>query len=309
MSKKFDIYQSVTNRIVEALERGARPWNRPWRTLPGDGVPRNAVSGRPYHGINVMLLWGAAQLRGFSSQRWLTYRQAREAGGHVRKGETGELVVFWKFLRKEKHDEEGHPVLDAEGNPVEETVPIARGYWVFNVEQCEGLPEAVAGLSPVEDPEWDPVPGAEAFVAATGAEIHHGGNRAFYAPHADRIQMPPRERFEEQDTYYGTLLHELTHWTGHGSRLGRRFDRFGSEAYAFEELVAELGAAFLCARLGLASEPREDHAGYIDHWLEVLKKDKKAVFTAASAARSAVEYLENLQDQAESLDEHEEVAA
>jgi antirestriction protein ArdC len=307
MSKKFDIYENVTNRLLEALERGTRPWSRPWRTVPGEGVPRNAVSGRPYHGINVMLLWGASQLRGFSSQRWLTYRQARTAGGHVRHGEKGELIVFWRFLererQRERHDDDGRPVLDEDGLPRKEIIPLARGYTVFNVEQCEDLPESVSGGRET-DPEWDPVPGAEAFIAATGADIRHGGNRAFYAPHADRIQMPPRGRFDQVDGYYDTLLHELTHWTGHESRLGRQFDRFGSEAYALEELVAELGAAFLCARLGLASEPREDHAGYINGWLRVLKRDKKAIFSAASAARSALEYLESLQ-----VEEREELAA
>ena len=296
--KKFDIYQSVTQRILEALERGERPWSRPWRLNPTDGVPRNAVTGRPYHGINVLLLWGAAQLEGYTSQRWLTYRQASEAGGHVRKGERGELIVFWKFLERERLDDDGRPVLGDDGEPQTVTIPVARGYFVFNTEQCEDLPEGLAP-APEADPDWDPAPAAEAFVAATGAQIRHGGNRAFYAPAADRIQMPHREQFAGEDGYYGTLLHELTHWTGAEHRLHRRFDRFGTEAYAFEELVAELGAAFLCARLGLAAEPREDHASYLRSWLKVLKEDHKAIFSAAAAARAATEFLEGLQPNAE----------
>ncbi len=292
MQDKRDIYQAVTDRIIEALERGCPPWVRPWTPTSGDDRPRNAVSGRPYHGVNQLLLWATAQEAGFRTDRWLTYRQARELGGHVRQGEKGTLVVFWKFVEHEERDRDGNVVHDEDGNPRTRVIPFARGYTVFNVEQCDDLPES---MLPVErDPDWEPFEEAERLVQASGARIEHRGNRAFYRRSGDFIRIPPRGAFADQGGYYATLMHELTHWTGHESRLDRKFGRaFGDADYAFEELVAELGAAFLCANLGIQGELR--HEGYISSWLEVLKQDKRAIFRAASLARKAAEYLEGIQ--------------
>ena len=287
MQEKRDIYQAVTDRIIEALERGCPPWVRPWTLGAGDGRPRNAATGRPYHGVNQLLLWATAQEAGYRADRWLTYRQAAEAGGHVRRGERGTLVVFWKFVEREVLDGDGQPVLNEDGRPRTRVIPFARGYTVFNVEQCDGLPGRMQ--VPEEPPGWDPLAEAEQIVQASGARIEHRGNRAFYQRRADFIRVPPRGAFRDQGGYYATLLHELVHWTGHKDRLDRKFGRFGDADYAFEELVAELGAAFLCARLGIRGELR--HEGYINSWLEVLKQDKRAIFRAASRAREAAEYL------------------
>lgn len=288
MQTKKDLYQAVTDRIVQALEQGTVPWVRPWKAQPGDDRPRNAVTGRPYHGINHLLLWATAIERGYQTDRWLTYRQAQEAGGHVRRGEKGTLVVFWKFVEREVLDEQGRPLLDEDGQPRRRVIPFARGYTVFNVEQCEDLPERL--LPREEPPTWSPFEAAEQVVAASGATIRHRGSQAFYSPEGDFICMPPRGSFPTQDGYYATLMHELTHWTGHPRRLARKLGRVHGDAdYAFEELVAELGSAFICARLGITGELR--HEGYIASWLEVLKQDKRAIFRAAARAREAAEYL------------------
>lgn len=291
----FDVYATVTGRIVAALE-DAQKWQRPWTTAfaPSDGGalvrPINAISQRAYQGVNVPLLWSARR----SSPQWATYKQWQSIEAQVRKGEKASLIVFWKRLETVSGDTQE----DSESTNESRARWVARAYSVFNAEQVDGFGEAPA----IPVPTFDPIAQAEDFVAKSGAVIRHGGDKAFYSSHHDFIQMPQRGQFVGSATstaveaYYGTMLHELTHWSGHRSRCNRQLgNRFGSEAYAAEELIAELGAAFLCADLLLHHEPRADHACYIANWLSVLKNDKRAVFTAASKAEQAVRFLSGLE--------------
>lgn len=288
---KRDIYSQVTDQIIAELESGVLPWRKPWSA----GHPAGPVSrplrhnSRAYSGINVLMLWMAALDHGFDAPLWMTFKQAKELGGFVRKGEKGSPVVYAGTLTKEEET--------AEGERETREIPFLKTYTVFNVAQIEGLPGHFTACHPPQINEGQRIARAEAFVAATGAEIAHGGNRAFYAPGPDRVSMPDFASFRSAEAYYGTLGHELIHWTGHGSRLDRQRnkDRFGSEAYAMEELVAEIGAAFLCADLALAPQIREDHAPYIAGWLKALKEDRRAIFTAAAAAQKAADYLHGLQ--------------
>ena len=291
---KTDVYQNVTDSIIARLEQGFRPWFQPWngehaagritRPLRGNGIP--------YRGINVIMLWAAAVERGYAAPIWMTYKQAHELGGHVRKGERGSTVVYANTLTRTDTDEET-------GEESAREIPYMKGYAVFNVEQIDGLPAhytqpAQAIIDPVER-----IAHADAFISSTRADVRHGGNRAFYTMAGDYVQMPPFEVFRDKESYYATLLHELTHWTRHKSRLGRDFGRkrFGDEGYAMEELVAELNAAFLSADLGLTPSPREEHAAYIADWLKALKNDKRAIFAAAAHAQRAADYLHQLQPQ------------
>lgn len=292
---KADVYARVTDRIVEDLAAGVRPWMKPWSAGYAEGRISRPLrhNGTPYRGVNVLLLWGEAQARGFGSPSWMTYKQAQELGGQVRKGEAGSLVVYADRYTKSETNERGEEA--------EREVAFMKGYTVFNVEQIDGLPAQY--LAPVPQP----LPlhqSAEAFFAATGAAFCHGGNRAFYAPARDFIQLPPSAAFRSAESYAATKAHELIHWTGHPRRNAREFGRrFGDRAYAFEELVAELGAAFLCADLGITPEVQPDHAAYLAHWLQVLKEDKRAIFSAAAHAQRAADYLDALQhtDTAEHL--------
>lgn len=299
-----DVYARVTDRIVAELEQGVRPWLKPWSTSHTDGRILRPLrhNGTPYKGINVLLLWGEAIEKGYSSSTWMTYKQAETFGAHVRKGERGSLVVFAdRYTKTESNDQ---------GEDVERSIPFMKAYTVFNVEQIEGLP---AQYQPTPAPDVAPLPlieDAEAFFTGTGAVFRHGGNQAFYAPAADFIQLPPPEAFRDAESYAATKAHELTHWTGHKDRMAREFGkRFGDKAYAFEELVAELGSAFLCADLGVTPETREDHASYLAHWLDVLKSDKRAIFTAAAHAQRAADYLHSLQKLDEAFDEQAAIAA
>lgn len=287
---RFDVHQHITDQVVNAIEQGVGdfklPWNRPAGSITR---PQNIASGQLYRGINVVTLWVEAQIRGYSVPVFGTYKQWQEAGCQVRRGEKASLVVFYK-------EYEVDPDLEAEHDDGKRWV--AKGYWVFNAEQVDGyeLPE-MPQMSPVErDARVD------AFMAGTGAVVQHGGQSAHYDVKADQIQMPDEGLFTGTDTsstteaYYSTLLHEAVHWTGHKSRLDRELGmRFGKDAYAAEELVAELGAAFLCADLAVTPMLRDDHAQYIDHWLNIMKADKKAIFTAAAKANQALEYLHGLQ--------------
>lgn len=284
---KADLYDRVTNQIVASLEKGVRPWMKPWNSAqPSSQVARPLrANGIPYRGINILMLWGAATDNGFTAPNWLTFKQALELGGHVRKGEKGTLVVYAASFSSSETDE-------ATGDESERNIPFLRGYTVFNADQVDGLPDNFKATARAMPAGSERIERADAFVEATGAIIRHGGNRAFYSPGADVVQMPPLQAFRDVESYYGTLIHELTHWTGHDERLARSFGkRFGDKAYAFEELVAELGSAFLSAELGLTPEPRTDHADYLGNWLGVLKADKRAIFTAASHAQRAAEYL------------------
>jgi len=289
-SVRRDLYQHVTDRILEDLERGVRPWLKPWSMskVGGSILPRRH-NGIPYQGINVLLLWSEAMARGYTATTWMTYRQALELGAHVRKGESGTLVVFADRLTRTEDGDDGESV--------ERSIPYLKSYMVFNVEQIEGLPPQYQPQTAAPASAEIRRTQAESFIAATRAIIRFGGDRAYYAPAFDVIQLPPPPAFRDMEGYYGTVLHELTHWTGHASRCARELNghRFGSEAYAFEELVAELGSAFLCAELGITPEVRDDHAAYLASWLTVLKQDKRAIFAAASQAQRAADYVRGLQ--------------
>ena len=286
-----DVYTRVTNRIIADLEKGVRPWLKPWNAPhPAGSITRPLRhNGTPYRGINVMLLWGEAEEKGYAAPIWMTYKQAHELGAQVRKGERGSLVVFANRITRTETNEQGEDT--------EREIPFMRGYSVFNVEQIDALPAHYYAQPANPLPLSQRIESAERFMTATRAEIRHGGNSAFYAPGRDLVQLPPFETFRDAESYYATACHELTHWSGHKSRLDRNFNakRFGDSGYAREELVAELGAAFLCADLGITPEIREDHAAYLGHWLEVLREDKRAIFSAAAHAQRAADFLKSLQ--------------
>ena len=291
-----DVYSRITARIVADLEQGVRPWMKPWHAEHAAGRISRPLrhNGIPYKGINVIMLWSAATTKGYSCPLWLTFKQALELGGNVRKGETGELVVYANSISRTETDDRGEEQI--------REIPFLKGYTVFNAEQCDCLPSRF-GL-PAEPPVLSPlarIDRADRFFAATGADIRHGGTRAFYAEHPDYIAMPPFETFRDAESHAATLAHELTHWTKHDSRLKRDFGRvtWGDAGYAREELVAELGAAFLAADLEITPEVQPDHAAYIATWLKALKDDKRLIFSAAAHAQRAVDYLHSLQPQAE----------
>jgi len=294
-SERQDIYTRITGQIVAALENGVRPWVRPWNAEYAAGRITRPLrhNSQPYTGINILSLWASATEQGFTAPTWMTYRQATELGGHVRKGEKGSPVVYANSITRSQTD-------PATGDDIAHEIHFLKGYTVFNVEQIDGLPAQYTQLSTPHLDAPARIARAESFVAATGATLSHGGNRAFYRPSTDTIVMPPFETFRDAESYYATLAHESCHATAHPSRLARDFGskRFGSEAYAIEELVAELGSAFLCADLDLSLEPREDHAEYLAHWLNVLKADNRAIFTAASHAQRAADFINGLQPSA-----------
>lgn len=285
---KQDIYSKITNHIVAELERGVRPWHQPWNaehTAGRIGRPLRA-NGIPYRGINVVMLWSEAMSKGYAAAHWMTFEQAKHLGGHIRKGERGSLVVYASTIKKTEPD-------SASGDESERDIPFMKGYTVFNAGQVEGLPEQFTTLPQTILDPVQRIAHAEEFFASTGANIQHGGNRAFYSPGEDRIQLPPFETFEDAESYYATLAHECVHWTKHAKRLDRDLGRKrqGDHGYAAEELVAELGAAFLCADLNLTPEVRDEHASYMNHWLKALKSDNRAIFTAAAHAQKAADFL------------------
>jgi len=292
MSKKQDVYSKVTNKIINDLERGNLTWLQPWQAGHAAGQiskPLRAI-GKPYQGINVIMLWASAMEQGFDCPIWLTYKQAAELGGQVKKGEKGSLVVYADtFTRTEANDK---------GEEIETAIPFMKGYSVFNAQQIEKLPEHFyARNTPQHSQPLQRNEQAERFFTSTKAAIQHGGNQAYYSPSTDSIQIPDLQSFHNAEGYFATLAHEMTHWTRHESRLNRDLGRkrFGDAGYAMEELVAEIGAAFLCADLGITPETREDHAAYVASWLKVLKDDKRAIFTAASYAQKAVDHLHGYQ--------------
>lgn len=294
---KTDIYQRITDTIVNQLEQGVRPWIKPWNAEHAAGRitrPLRAC-GQPYQGINVLALWASATAQGFSAPIWMTFKQAKELGGNVRKGEKGSPVVYASTLSRTETDE-------STGEENERQIPYMKGYTVFNAEQVEGLPAQFYALAEPASSTVERIARAETFFAQTGATIRHGGDQASYSVTADMVRMPPIEAFRDAESYYATLAHEMTHWTRHPSRLGRDFGRkrWGDEGYAMEELVAELGAAFVCADLELATEPRDEHAAYIASWLKALKNDNRAIFAAAAHAQRAADHLNALQNAVQS---------
>jgi len=278
---KRNVYKEITEKIVNALKEGIGPWIRPYE---GSGPHRNAYSGRPYRGINILLLEIEAWKRGFASPLWLTYREAQKLGGYVKRGEKATSVIFWKIIEVEEKDQNGNPVIDPKtGRPVVQKIPFARLYYVFNVEQCE-----LSNFQPPESPQPE---GLLAKLYALPEVKLQAGTIPAYYPLKDIIVMPPIKDFKSPDDFWATFLHELTHWTGHESRLNRQLEnRFGDQAYAMEEMVAEIGAAFLGAFVGLPIE-RLQHPEYISNWIRVLENDSKAVFTASRFAQEACDWL------------------
>ena len=270
-TSRADLYSRVTDRVIADLEKGVRPWLRPWsagNTARRLGLPRRH-NGMPYRGINVLVLWGEALDKGYGSAIWMTFKQALALGGHVRKNEHGSMIVYAdRFIRIET---------DERGEDIEREIPFLKAYTVFNVAQIEGLPAHYYAQSQERVGKLELIEAAERFFAATGAVIRHGGDRAYYSPGLDVIQLPDPEVFRDAESYAATKAHELAHWTSQTQRVGRDFGgkRFGDTGYAREELVAEVGAAFLCADLGISLEPREDHASYIGHWLNILREDNR----------------------------------
>jgi len=284
---RASLYDDITNRIVAELEAGRVPWVQPWGTAAAKAplaMPANAATGRQYSGINVLILWGAVIEHGFPVQSWLTFRQALSLGGHVRKGERGTTVVYAdRFIpddEKKRAQETGEEA---------QAIPFLKRFTVFNVAQCEDLPDDFAVSPPAPGPGLIE-PRVEALIKATGIDFRIGGDRAFYVPAHDYVQVPPPQAYFETINWHRTALHELGHATGHASRLGRDLTgSFGSKKYAFEELVAEMNAAFCCASLGIV--PTVRHADYIGSWLEVLREDNRAIVRAASQASKAADWL------------------
>ncbi len=285
---KQDPHSRITCRILSELEQRTRPWMKPWSggDMAASGMTRPLrATGQPYRGINVILLWIEAQASGFVSPSWMTYRQAQALGAQVRKGERGASIVYYGDSSKTVQDEQT-------GEDKERGFRFLKTYTVFNVAQIEGLPERLHFV-PEPTPELERIEAAEAFFDRIPATVNHGGDRAYYIPSADRIQLPPFAAFHDVHSYYTTRGHETVHWTCHKSRLDRSFgrERWGDAGYAREELVAELGAAFLAADLGLSLEPRPDHASYLASWIKVLQNDTGAILQAAAHAERAVAYL------------------
>ena len=280
-----DAYQVITDRIVAQLERGVVPWQKPWRG--GEQMPRNLISGRDYRGVNVFLLHAMS----YESPYWLTYKQASELGGHVKQGERACPVVFWKRLQ----------VADMTEPTGNKAIPFLRYYSEFNVAQSEDIPADKIPVQSVTKREHCPIAAAESIVAAMPKlpEIKHGGGRACYSPSLDCVTMPVPERFQSGQDYYSVLFHELTHSTGHASRLNRKgisgeegeWSAFGSTPYAKEELVAEMGAAFLSGQAGIVERTLDNSAAYVQAWLARLKEDRRLIVQAAAAAQKAADFI------------------
>jgi antirestriction protein ArdC len=284
-NERQSLYGEVTARIIAELEQGRLPWVQPWDAARCPcTMPRNAVSARAYSGINVLILWAAAIDGGYAGQRWLTYRQAEAVGGHVRRGEKGTVVCYAdRFTPKD--EAENAQAEDREAR----TIAFLKRFTVFNVDQCDGLPEAMTSTPVLPDPVLA-IAEADRVIAASGADFRVGGSEAYYSPLQDFVQVPPQAAFHDPVNWYRTALHELGHFTGHRSRLDRdQSGAFGSASYAKEELVAEMSAAFTCASLGIVPSVR--HSDYIGSWLAVLRGDEKAIFRAASAATKAADFL------------------
>ena len=274
----------ITQEIIARLESGTKPWIKPWRGVPVSRPLR--ACGIPYRGMNVFWLWMVADMCGYASPFWMTYNQANELGAQVRKGEKSTIAIFYKSYTKEVE-------APGTGEKTDESRRVLKAYPVFNADQVEGLPERFhpAATLEVVEPEGRQAE-LDSFFARIPAVLRHQGDEAYYEPVADRVTMPPAHLFSGFDHYYATLAHELSHWTGHASRLDRNLkNRFGSAAYAAEELIAELSSAMLGAELGLPVTHLDSHASYIEHWLKLLKQDDRAILTAAAKAEEASRLL------------------
>jgi antirestriction protein ArdC len=284
---RSSLYEEITDKIIAELEAGRVPWVQPWGTAAAKAqlaIPKNASTTRHYSGVNILILWGAVIERAFTGQSWLTFRQALSMGGHVRKGERGTTVVYAdRFVPSDEKRRAAENGVEAQA------IPFLKRFTVFNTDQCEGLPDEIATAAPPPPPGLIE-PTVEALIKATEITFHIGGDRAFYAPAEDYVQVPPPQAYFEPINWHRTALHELGHATGHRTRLNRDLSgSHGTKKYAFEELVAELSAAFGCASLGIV--PTVRHADYIGPWLEVLREDNRAIVRAASQASKAADYL------------------
>ncbi len=279
-----NVYQIITDKIIAQLEAGTIPWHKPWATF--QGMPKNLVSKKEYRGINVFLL--ACQQ--YSSPYWMTYKQAEERGGHVRKGEKSTMVVFWKMMDRYGTDDDEI----SSDSSVSGKAPLLRYYNVFNLEQCQDIESPT---QEVPTYQFTPIKNAEQIISGMKdrPEISYGGNRASYTPVSDKIRMPYEERFEQNEAFYSVLFHELGHSTGHKSRLDRKEvmekHEFGSESYGAEELCAELCSSYLCGVAGISNQTLDLAASYIDGWLNVLKQDRKMIVVAAARAQAAADYI------------------
>ncbi|WP_315926887.1 ArdC family protein [Mesorhizobium sp. SP-1A] len=284
---RASLYDEITDKIIGELEAGRLPWVQPWGAAAVKAplaMPQNAATGRRYSGINVLILWGAVIEHGFPGQSWLTFRQALSLGGNVRKGERGTTVVYADRFTPEDEKRRARETGDEP-----DRIPFLKRFTVFNAAQCDGLPEEIAVAAPPPAPGLIE-PRAEALIRATSIDFRIGGDRAFYMPSQDFVQVPPPQAYFEPINWHRTALHELGHATGHPSRLDRDFSgSFGTKKYAFEELVAEINAAFCCASLGIV--PTVRHADYIGSWLEVLREDNRAIVRAASQASKAADWI------------------
>lgn len=296
-NEKENLYEKVTTVIVDAVKKGTDgKWKMPWSQ--SSFLPKNLASYKPYRGANVLLLWAAAQRKGYDLHLWGTYNQWQNIGAQVRKDEKSTLITFWNFSEKGKPTESS----DEEGEQKTGRRVWMRPYFVFNAHQVDGF-DAKKWVKPEPGITNKRIPEADAFFEALESSVKYRQPKACYIPMIDQIHMPSFEAFSDEVGFYSTLGHEHVHWTGSSARLNRDLSkRFGTETYAFEELIAEMGAAFICAYLGITPQPREDHAQYITSWLKVLKNDHKAIFTAASHSQKALDYMISLQ-------QSEEVAA
>lgn len=294
---RTDIYARITERIVADLEKGVRPWVQPWSVGNASGRVTRPLrhNGEPYTGVNVLLLWSEGIARGFSSSTWMTLRQANELDAHVRKGESGATVVYAsRFTKTEK---------DTSGEDIERDIPFLKTYAVFNCDQIEGLPDQFyRDPEPIAEPVQR-IAHADRFFDNTGAIVRYGGDKAYYSPVTDDIVLPRPELFKDMASFVAIRSHETLHWTSAPDRLNRDLSRYHKDRNerAFEEMIAEIGSAMICADLGIVPElePRPDHASYIQSWLTVLQDDRKAIFSAAAHAQRAVKYLHDLQPNAQ----------
>jgi len=279
----MNVYEVVNNRILDLLEAGTVPWRKPWNAQ--SGYPKNLVSNKEYKGVNVFLL----ACQEYSSPYWVTFKQCVDRGGIIKQGEKGSPVIFWKWLDNPESD-----------NP-KDRIPMLRFYKVFNSEQCEGIATPVL---PVTTTLFTPVEKAELIFLGmpNSPEIKHGGNRAYYSPNLDYIQLPNQQTFSSAEEYHNTVFHECVHATGHSKRLARKSilepSYFGSHEYSKEELVAEMGAAFLCGHCDIVNTTIENSAAYIKGWLRALKNDKTLLVHAAAQAQKAADYILNKQPEA-----------
>lgn len=292
MQTKTNIRESITHSIVELIESGkANGEQSLWDCVARFGMPVNYMTRRAYNGINVPIFWAATYKRGYEQNYWLTFKQAKELGGTVRKGAKGVMGVFFKMVGESTQDE----TAAAQASPSEAAAaaagfPMMRPFWAFNVAEIDGL----EGLAAPRPSSFEAIGNAEALLNASGADVVWSGFRAYYDIGADRITMPSRARFASPVNAYAVAMHELTHWTGHSSRLDRKFGAEGSDAYAYEELVAELGSAFLVAHLGLEGALLENHANYLEHYLRLMKSDTSLIFSASARASAACSYILSL---------------